>query len=138
MMPGLANAFSPGNNSMKYAAAAIAAVLAAAGPVVAQEATMPSAKAEGDAFVECLRARVQTGIEERVDPATFKTDFALACGDEQAAFRAAMIARFVARGASEDEAAAQVDSQIAAGRARFVADQARFVAIDTPAEVVGR
>jgi hypothetical protein len=63
----------------------------------------------------------------RMKSEDFETGLAKSCLDEQAAFRTAGIATATAAGRTPEQAAAEIDGNIANGRRIFAADQRRFI-----------
>jgi hypothetical protein len=63
----------------------------------------------------------------KMDPEVFRAGLDRSCKAEEAGFRAAAIRQAIALGRTEAEAAAEVDGNIARGRAAFAADQASYV-----------
>jgi hypothetical protein len=83
--------------------------------------------ASADKFTACLTGTVRMGMTMRMKPDDFETGFAKACLDEQAAFRAAGIATAIAAGRTPEQAATEIDGNIANGRRIYAADQRRFI-----------
>lgn len=78
-------------------------------------------------FLGCLTATVRMGMTVKMDPATFKAGLDKSCKAEESSFRAAAIRQAIALGRTEAEAVAEVEGNIARGRAAFAADQAAYV-----------
>ncbi len=101
------------------------------GGLLGSAALAQSPQAEFDAaagrFIGCLRETVRMGMTVKMDPDAFKAGFAKSCKAEEAGFRAAAIKQAIALGRTEAEAAAEVEGNIARGRAAFAADQAAYV-----------
>ncbi|HEX8225766.1 MAG TPA: hypothetical protein VF605_18310 [Allosphingosinicella sp.] len=78
-------------------------------------------------FIGCLMATVRMGMTTRMDPDTFQAGLDKSCKAEETGFRAAAIKQAIALGRTEAEAAAEVEGNIARGRAAFAADQASYM-----------
>lgn len=78
-------------------------------------------------FIFCLTATVRMDMTVKMDPEAFKAGLDKSCKAEEAGFRAAAIRQAIALGRSEAEAVAEVEGNIARGRAAFAADQASYV-----------
>ena len=84
-------------------------------------------EASADKFTACLANTVRMGMTMKMKPENFEIGFAKSCLEEQAAFRTAGIATAIAAGRTPDEAAAEIDGNIANGRRIYAADQRRFI-----------
>ncbi len=95
----------------------------------AAPAQPPQAEFEAAAgrFAACMIATVRMGMTTKMDPDTFKAGLDKSCKPEEAAFRAAAVRQAMALGRTEAEAEAEVDGNIARGRAIWAADQATYV-----------
>jgi hypothetical protein len=100
-----------------------AAALAMAPPVATQDAF----EAAAGAYAGCMTEIVRMGMTVKMAPDEFKAGFDKSCKAEEAAFRAAAIAQAKALGRSDAEAAAEVDGNIARGKAAWAADEAAYV-----------
>jgi hypothetical protein len=113
---------------MKMQAKLLAALfgLAWAGGAGAQSVEEAFHAAAGD-YSACMVATVRMGMTTRMDPAVFKAGLEKSCPAEEAKFRAAAVAQARALGRTESEAAAEVDGNIARGKAAWAADQASYI-----------
>ncbi len=95
----------------------------------AASAQAPQAEFDAAAgrFIGCLTATVRMGMTVKMDPESFKAGLDKSCKPEETVFRAAAIKQAIALGRTEAEAAAEVEGNIAKGRAAFAADQAIYV-----------
>lgn len=87
-------------------AASLAMMLAAA----------PSADAVGNgrkAFAKCLSAQVQPSLDKKLSAGDFQAAIKKACADQEAAFRAAIVAQDKSDKMSDSAAASDADDQIA-------------------------
>lgn len=82
--------------------------------------------AAANTYGSCLRAAVELGMRLRIDPSGFQRSFATACLGEERAFRTEAVRRAMRLGRSEAGALAEVDGNIASGRAIFAAEQASY------------
>jgi hypothetical protein len=62
-----------------------------------------------------------------MDPEIFKTGFDKSCKPQEARFRAAAIRQAMASGRTEAEAEAEIEGNIARGKAAWAADQETYI-----------
>ena len=97
------------------------------GPAASAQAPQSEFEAAAGRFISCLTATVRMGMTVKMDPEAFKAGLDKSCKAEEAGFRAAAIRQAVAQGRTEAQAVAEVEGNIARGRAAFAADQASYV-----------
>jgi hypothetical protein len=92
-------------------------------------AQAPQAEFEAAAgrYAACMVATVRMGMTTKMDPDAFKAGLDKSCKAEEARFRAAGVRQAVALGRTEAEAAAEIEGNIARGKAVWAADQASYV-----------
>jgi hypothetical protein len=74
-----------------------------------------------------MTATVRMGMTTKMDPAAFKAGLDRSCKAEEAKFRAAAMKHVLALGRTEAEAAAEIEGNIARGKAVWAEDQATYV-----------
>ena len=97
------------------------------GPAASAQAPQAAFDAAAGRFIFCLTATVRMGMTVKMDPDAFKAGLDKSCKAEETSFRAAAIRQAVALGRTEADAVAEVEGNIARGRAAFAADQASYV-----------
>ena len=102
-------------------------IFASLGSAASAQAPQPEFDAAAGRFIGCLTATVRMGMTTRMDPDAFQAGLDMSCKAEEASFRAAAIRQAIAQGRTEAEAVAEVEGNIAKGRAAFAADQASYV-----------
>lgn len=88
----------------------------------------PALMTAANGFTACLTATVRMGMTMKMDPAVFAQGFEKSCLQEQQAFFDEAVKFEMASGKSKDEAAKQINAQIAEGRRIFAANQASYIA----------
>jgi hypothetical protein len=99
---------------------------AASGPASAQTPDPEFGAAAGQ-YIACMVMTVRMGMTVKMDPDTFKTGFDKACKPQEARFRAAAIKQAMASGRTEAEAEAEIEGNIARGKAIWAADQESYI-----------
>lgn len=78
-------------------------------------------------YSACMIATVRMGMTTRMDPVVFAAGLDKSCKAEEARFRAAALKQATAQGRTEAEAAAEIEGNIARGKAIWAEDQATYV-----------
>lgn len=89
--------------------------------LVAAAAMQPAdtTRSAREAYTGCLRGFVQRSLDERMTAEAFQTAFPQACPQQEAAYRAAVIARESAMRATRANAAESADTEIEDARFNF-------------------
>jgi hypothetical protein len=105
-------------------AAALAAAAGAPGAAQAPQSEFEAAVAD---YAGCMVAAVRMGMTTKMDPAAFKAGLDKSCPEQEAKFRAAAVRQAMSLGRTEAEAKAEVEANIARGKAAWAADQESYV-----------
>jgi hypothetical protein len=87
----------------------------------------PEFGAAAGQYIACMVMTVRMGMTVKMDPGTFKTGFEKACKPQEARFRAAAVKQAMASGRTEAEAEAEIEGNIARGKAIWAADQEAYI-----------
>ena len=104
----------------------IAGLLCTAAPALGQPAPSEFEAAAGE-YAACMIATVRMGMTTKMDPPAFRAGLDKSCKAEEARFRAAAVKQALALGRTEAEAAAEIEGNIARGKAIWAEDQASYV-----------
>ena len=105
----------------------VVALWVSTGVAASAQPARPGFAAAAAEYGACMTATVRMGMTVKMDPAVFKAGLDKSCKPQEARFRAAAMAQATALGRTESEAAAEIEGNIARGKAVWAADQATYV-----------
>lgn len=98
-----------------------------AAATLSAQATQADFEAAAGKYGACMVATVRMGMTTKMDPEAFEVGLDKSCKAEEASFRAAALKQAMALGRTKAEAAAEIEGNIARGKAIWTADQATYV-----------
>lgn len=112
---------------MRAVSSLVAAGLLGAAAAASGQPHPPDFQAAVAEYSACMIATVRMGMTTKMDPAAFRAGLDKSCKTEEARFRAAAVKHATAQGRTEAEAAAEIEGNIARGKAIWAEDQATYV-----------
>lgn len=92
------------------------------------EATVAKFRQSFEIYDACTVSAVKMGMTTKMDSETFQAGFAKSCLVEEEEFRQSFVQVIIETGKTPEQARAEVEENIAKGRAVSVADHASYIA----------